>query len=154
MIHLLLLERGEAPRLSTFAWHDGSWHLLSHANFALPADAGAPHPADVTATARELVTRFITILKNKDKAGLADFLAAAFQIQRAEKEKTGSLGKIGVDAATKRYGASMQITSLTELDRVRDEARKLVTKRALVSAGASAVPLLIPDVLRLEPAGN
>ena len=41
----------------------------------------------------------------------------------------------------------MQITSVAELDRVRDEARKLVTKRALVSAGASAVPVPGADLI-------
>lgn len=41
----------------------------------------------------------------------------------------------------------MQITSIAELDRVRDEARKLVTKRALVSAGASAVPVPGADLI-------
>ncbi len=41
----------------------------------------------------------------------------------------------------------MQITSLAELDRIRDEARKLVTKRALVSASAAAVPLPGADLI-------
>ncbi len=41
----------------------------------------------------------------------------------------------------------MHITSLTELDAVRDEARKLVTKRAMVSAGASVVPVPGADLL-------
>lgn len=44
-------------------------------------------------------------------------------------------------------GVSMQITSLAELDRVADEARKLVTKRALVSAGAAVVPVPGADLL-------
>lgn len=76
--------KGEAPRLSTFVWHNGSWHLLSHANFALPASSEAPELTDADATGRELAQQFITILKNKDQAALADFLAAAFQIQRAD----------------------------------------------------------------------
>lgn len=41
----------------------------------------------------------------------------------------------------------MHITTLAELDRVRDEARKLVTKRALVSAGASVVPVPGADLI-------
>ncbi len=41
----------------------------------------------------------------------------------------------------------MTITSLAELDRVRDEARRLVTKRALVSAGASAMPVPGADLI-------
>ncbi|MEP9401657.1 hypothetical protein [Sphingomonas sp. VNH70] len=41
----------------------------------------------------------------------------------------------------------MHITTLAELDRVRDEARRLVTKRALVSAGAAVVPLPGADLL-------
>ncbi len=76
--------KGEAPRLSTFVWHNGAWHLLSHANFALPASSEAPELTDANATGRELAQQFITILKNKDQAALADFLAAAFQIQRAD----------------------------------------------------------------------
>jgi len=42
------------------------------------------------------------------------------------------------------------ITTLAELDRVRDEARGMVTKRALTSAGAAVVPIpgldLVADV--------
>lgn len=41
----------------------------------------------------------------------------------------------------------MRITTIAELDRVRDEARKLVTKRALVSAGASVVPVPGADLI-------
>lgn len=41
----------------------------------------------------------------------------------------------------------MHITTLAELDQIRDEARKLVTKRALVSAGASAVPVPGADLI-------
>ena len=41
----------------------------------------------------------------------------------------------------------MHITSIAELDRVREEARKLVTKRALVSAGASVVPVPGADLI-------
>lgn len=41
----------------------------------------------------------------------------------------------------------MHITTIAELDRVRDEARKLVTKRALVSAGASVVPVPGADLI-------
>ncbi|RZM32997.1 MAG: hypothetical protein EOP67_24710 [Sphingomonas sp.] len=42
------------------------------------------------------------------------------------------------------------ITSLAELDRIRDETRRLVTNRALISAGAAVVPIpgadLVADV--------
>ncbi|MGN7158558.1 hypothetical protein [Sphingomonas sp. SAFR-052] len=41
----------------------------------------------------------------------------------------------------------MHITTIAELDRVRNEARKLVTKRALVSAGASVVPVPGADLI-------
>jgi len=78
------IAKGEAPRLSTFVWHDGAWRLLSHANFALPAGSEPPVLSDPNATGRELAQRFITILKDKDNAALADFLAGAFQIQRAD----------------------------------------------------------------------
>lgn len=76
--------KGEAPRLSTFAWHDGTWHLVSHANFNLPADTSAPVLDDASATGRALAEQFIDILKRKDRDALAAFLAGAFQIQRAD----------------------------------------------------------------------
>jgi hypothetical protein len=31
------LQTDPAPRLATFVWNDGDWHLLSHANFNPPA---------------------------------------------------------------------------------------------------------------------
>ncbi len=77
------VERGEAPRLSTFVWRGDRWRMSSHANFLLPTEA-APVLEDPSATGRELVTRFIEILKNKDRAALEGFLADAFQIQRAD----------------------------------------------------------------------
>ena len=36
------IAKGEAPRLSSFLWHDGAWRLASHANFALPATNEPP----------------------------------------------------------------------------------------------------------------
>jgi len=48
------------------------------------ASDAVPTLADPSATGRELAERFITILKNKDSDALADFLAAGFQIQRAD----------------------------------------------------------------------
>lgn len=79
------IEKGEAPRLSTFVWRSGRWRMTSHANFVLPeSSAPAPVLADPNATGRELVTRFIEILRNSDRAALGDFLADAFQIQRAD----------------------------------------------------------------------
>lgn len=77
------LSLGEAPRLTTFVWHDGAWFLASHASFLLP-QSGVPTLTDPAATGRELASQFITILKNKDQAALVDFLAAGFQIQRAD----------------------------------------------------------------------
>jgi hypothetical protein len=32
------LQTDPAPRLATFVWNDGDWHLLSHANFNPPAE--------------------------------------------------------------------------------------------------------------------
>jgi len=77
------VERGEAPRLSTFVWRGDRWRMSSHANFLLPTKT-APVLSDPSATGRELVTRFIEILKNKDRTALEGFLAEAFQIQRAD----------------------------------------------------------------------
>ena len=42
-----------------------------------------PTVSDVTATGRELATRFVTILKDEDSAALEEFLDPAFQLQRA-----------------------------------------------------------------------
>ncbi len=39
------------------------------------------------------------------------------------------------------------ITSATELDRIRDECRRMVTKRSLVSAGAAVVPVPGVDIV-------
>jgi hypothetical protein len=33
-----------APRLSTFVWSDGSWHLIAHANFNTPTPEDASGP--------------------------------------------------------------------------------------------------------------
>ena len=57
--------------------------LLTSCSTDRPSDA-LPVVTDVNATGRELAQRFITILKDKDQAALADFLAGAFQIQRAD----------------------------------------------------------------------
>lgn len=77
------IEKGEAPRLSSFVWRGDRWRLLSHANFVLPSDT-APALSDPDAAGRELVLRFIQILKDKDRDALAEFLAPSFQIQRAD----------------------------------------------------------------------
>ena len=37
LINGKMVNRGNAPRLSTFVWRDGEWKLSSHANFNLPA---------------------------------------------------------------------------------------------------------------------
>lgn len=79
------VERGEAPRLSAFVWRGDRWRLLSHANFLLPNDSTPPPKLeDPDATGRELALRFIEILRAKDRDALAAFLAAPFQIQRAD----------------------------------------------------------------------
>lgn len=39
------------------------------------------------------------------------------------------------------------ITSITELDRIRDDCRKMVTKRSLMSAGAAVVPVPGVDIV-------
>jgi len=78
------LSKAEAPRLSAFVWDSGRWRLSSHANFNVSAESLAPKLADPSATGRQLAEQFIDILKRKDNAALATFLASAFQIQRAD----------------------------------------------------------------------
>lgn len=79
------IRKGDAPRLSAFVWRGDRWRMLSHANFVRPAaDGAAPTLADPEAAGRELVVQFIEILRAKDRDALAGFLAAPFQIQRAD----------------------------------------------------------------------
>ena len=79
------IEKGEAPRLSAFVWRGDRWRLMAHANFVLPSDeAAAPTLADPNTAGRDLALRFIEILRTKDRDALAAFLAASFQIQRAD----------------------------------------------------------------------
>lgn len=95
--------KGEAPRLSTFVWHDGSWFLASHANFNLPAAEEAPALADPNETGRELVLRFGEILQSKDHAALESFLASAFQMQRADGTSTDREEYLALDINLKNF---------------------------------------------------
>jgi Domain of unknown function (DUF4440) len=55
-----------------------------------PASARpAPRLHSPVATARQLATRFFTLLERKDVAGLRRFLSPAFQIQRADGSAAG-----------------------------------------------------------------
>jgi len=51
---------------------------------SLSACSGPERLADPSATARELVTEFLTILSTDEAPGLDDFLADGFQLQRAD----------------------------------------------------------------------
>lgn len=51
---------------------------------SLSACSGSEQLADPAATARELVTEFLTILSTEEAPGLDDFLADGFQLQRAD----------------------------------------------------------------------
>lgn len=95
--------KSEAPRLSTFVWHDGSWFLASHANFNLPAAEAAPALADPNETGRELVLRFAEILQSKDHAALEAFLASAFQMQRSDGTSTDRAEYLALDINLKNF---------------------------------------------------
>lgn len=51
---------------------------------SLSACSGSEQLADPAATARDLVTEFLTILSTDEAPGLDDFLADGFQLQRAD----------------------------------------------------------------------
>ncbi|MEI7993118.1 MAG: hypothetical protein WCH93_11925 [Actinomycetota bacterium] len=108
------IAKGEAPRLSSFLWHDGSWHLASHANFALPATDEPPVLADADAVGRELARQFITILKNKDTVALGDFLAGAFQIQRADGTGANRLEYLDADINISSFELGPDVTAIQE----------------------------------------
>ena len=58
--------------------------LVALAGCSGTASSPAPSLADPNATATTLVTRYFELLKAKDTTGLGDFLAPAFQLQRAD----------------------------------------------------------------------
>ncbi len=108
------IAKGEAPRLSSFLWHDGAWRLASHANFALPATNEPPVLDDAAAVGRDLARQFITILKNKDGAALGEFLAAAFQIQRADGTGANRLEYLAADISISSFELGPDVTAIQE----------------------------------------
>lgn len=68
--------------------------LILVLSMAFPAVASArptPRITNPTPTARVLVNRYLTLLKNKDHAGLVRFLAPGFQIERADGSGAGKV---------------------------------------------------------------
>lgn len=66
--------------------------LVLAALIAFPAAASArpvPRLAHPTATARPLANRFLALLQSKNRAGLQQFLAPGFQIERADGSGDG-----------------------------------------------------------------
>lgn len=66
--------------------------LILVVSVAFPAVASArpvPRLANPTATARPLVNRYLALLKSKNQAGLEQFLAPGFQIERADGSGDG-----------------------------------------------------------------
>jgi hypothetical protein len=57
---------------------------LAPAALGAPVSRPAPRLNHPVATAKQLVTRFFTLIKQKNVAGLRVFLSPAFQIQRAD----------------------------------------------------------------------
>lgn len=106
--------KGEAPRLSTFVWHDGAWFLASHANFNLPAAEAAPVLADPNETGHELVIRFGEILQSKDHAALEEFLAGAFQMQRADGTSTDRSEYLALDINLKNFALGDDLEAYQE----------------------------------------
>lgn len=56
---------------------------------ALATRASNSSNDDAVATAKPLVTKFFTLIQNKDRAGLEQFLSPAFQVQRADGTGSG-----------------------------------------------------------------
>ncbi|HXY92375.1 MAG TPA: nuclear transport factor 2 family protein [Acidimicrobiia bacterium] len=56
---------------------------------ATVARASATSDATATNTAKPLVTKFFTLIQQKDKAGLDKFLSPAFELQRADGTGSG-----------------------------------------------------------------
>ncbi len=56
---------------------------------ALVTRASSSSNGDAAATAKPLVTKFFTLIQNKDQAGLEQFLSPAFQLQRADGTGSG-----------------------------------------------------------------
>lgn len=108
-----MLSPGEAPRLTTFVWHDGEWFLASHASFLLP-QSGVPTLTDPSATGRELAERFITILRDKDNGALADFLAAGFQIQRADGSGANRAEYLATDIKISSFELGETVTAVQD----------------------------------------
>lgn len=54
-----------------------------------PSAAAAPRPANQNATGRALAVKFFSLLQHKDKAGLEQFLAPNFMVQRADGSADG-----------------------------------------------------------------
>jgi hypothetical protein len=66
----------------------------------------APHFANPTSTARQLVNRFFVLLAHKDRAGLQRFLSPGFQVQAAAANRhVGVTGRMALNRAGDRaYG--------------------------------------------------
>jgi hypothetical protein len=62
---------------------------LAPAALGAPIARPAPRLHPPVKTARQLVTRFFTLIKRKDVASLRTFLSPAFQIQRADGSASG-----------------------------------------------------------------
>lgn len=74
-----------APRRRTFALVLFIAAMTITGALAACSDSkAAPKASDPAVTGRELVTEFLTILQNDDRAALADFLDPAFMLQRAD----------------------------------------------------------------------
>ena len=65
--------------------------VLAFALVIVPVAAAspAPHLANQNATGKALATKFFSLLQHKDTAGLEQFLAPNFQVQRADGTASG-----------------------------------------------------------------
>jgi hypothetical protein len=74
--------------------------LVGACSAAPPAASPAPSLTDPAQTAMQQVTRFFDLLKNRDSAGLANFLSPAFTLQRADGSGANKTEYLAVEPAT------------------------------------------------------
>jgi hypothetical protein len=83
--------------------------LILVVSLAFPAVASArpvPGLANPTATARPLVNRFLALLQSKNIAGLKQFLAPGFQIERADGSGSGKTAYLAALPTINSYTVS------------------------------------------------
>lgn len=111
---------------------------------SLNACSSSEQLADPAATARDLVTEFLTILSTEEAPGLDDFLADGFQLQRAD----------GTGATKAEYLAEHPLVESFELgdamSAVQDDDLLTVRWTVVVDEVVNGQPLSIDEAPRLS----